>query len=406
MLNLILAVILVILLDFIVSMMEAAILKTPVHRARLFAQKSLPGSQALLKLKEYSEEPITTLISLSNLITVVGSVVTGAVAAEIFGDNWVWLFAAILTFIIMVWGEIIPKRLGEQYNEAIALSGARILLLLSKVFLPLTFVITLILRPLLQNKMNETSEEEIAYLAKIGGAEGTIKEYENQMIQRVFKLNDITAADMMTPRSFVFMLDGTRTLGERVNEIMACPYSRIPVYDGTPEKIVGVAMQHKLLKAIADGQQGAQLKDLADEPLVVPEGRLGDDLLRDFQEMNSSFGIVVDGHGHVSGIITLQDVAAELVGEIAKEDEVAPQLVKRISKNEVVVHGETQIGFLNKFFNLNLPNHRTLCGLLLDQIGHLPKPGYVFRFQDIEFTIETLDHHNLIEKVRVRKPED
>jgi CBS domain containing-hemolysin-like protein len=387
-------------------MVESAILETPIHKARMFLQKGIPGSRELVYLKEFSEKQITTLISLQNLITVVGSVVTGALAGALFGERWVFLFAMILTFFIMVLGEIIPKRLGEQYSEAIALNGAPAVLFMSRLFMPLTFVITSILKPLLRHRSSQTSEEEIAYLAKIGGAEGTINEYENEMIQKVFKLNDITAADMMTPRSFVFMLDGKSTLGEKVSDIMSCHYSRIPIYEGTPDKIVGVATQHKLLKAIADNRQGTQLKELADEPLVVPEGRLGDDLLRDFQETNSSFGIVVDGRGHVSGIVTLQDIAAELVGEIAKEEEIAPELVKRISKTEVIVHGETQVGFLNKFFNINLPNHRTVSGFLLDQIGHLPKAGKVFTFHDIEFLIEEVDHHNLIEKVRVRKPED
>ena len=402
---LLISVFIIIALDFLVSMSEAAITATPIHRARLLAKKSVRG-QALVRLKESSERSITTLTSLSNLITIVGSVAVGAGAVNFLGEEWVWLFAMALTFIIMVAGEIVPKKIGEQYSLPIATSTAPFVLVLSKLFLPLTFVITEILRPALgHEKTPSTSKEEIAYLASIGGAEGIIQEYENQIIQRVFKLNDISAVDMMTPRPFVFMLDGNRTLGEATNEIVSAAFSKIPIYEESPDKVVGVARQSALLRAIVCNEQGRQVKEFIEEPLIIPESRLGDHLLKDFQESKQSFGIVVDGRGHVTGVVTLKDIIQELVGEILRERDIAPDLLKRLSKTEVLVHGQTQIAFLNRFFNIGLPNHRTVSGFLLDEIGHIPKPGTSFRLYDLEFSIDSVDH-GLIEKVRVRKPDD
>lgn len=401
---LIFSILLVAALDFWVTLIDSAVFTIPMHRVRMLSKKSDRGV-LLLYLRERSEFPITTIISISNIVTVFGSIAIGAVAERTFDGHWIWLIASILTFAMMVPGEIIPKRLGEQYAERIALASAPLLHVLSKVFWPLTAVVRLVVRPFTRQKLPVTSREEISFLAGIGGAEGILKESEGRMIQKVFKLNGITASDMMTPRPFLYMLDGNRTLGEVTAEVMQCPYSKIPVYEKTPEKIIGIVTQHKILKAVADEQPGLQVKDLIEEPLIVPEKRLGDDLLRQFQETRNNFAIVVDGHGHVSGVITLLDVVEELVGEMTDESEIAPQLLKRISKSEIVAHGETQIGRINRFFNVNIPNHRTLCGFLLEEMGGLPKVGDVFRFQGLEFTIEVIDHKSVIEKVHIKKPE-
>ncbi len=401
MLELLLAVSLVTVLSFLLSLTETAFIAIPLYKARMLSV-STPGGKALLHLKEASEEPITTIISLSNIVTVVGSVWTGAVAADLFGEHWVFLFAMILTFVLMVLGEIIPKRLAERYMQPIALQSAPFVLVISKLFYPLTFVVSRVIRPFLGKKENMTSREDILAMAEIGSAEGALKDSERKMIKRVFKLQNITASDMMTPRAFVFMLDGKRTLGEAANDIMGCPYAHIPIYEKSPDKIAGVATQRKLLKAIASGEQGLQVKDLADDPLMVPEGRLGDDLLKDFRENHRTFGIVVDGHGHISGVVSLDDIAEELVGEIAAIDEVAPEILKRISKTEIIAHGETQIWRINRFFNTTIPNHRTLCGYLLDEIGHMPRQDSVYTFGELEFRIESVDH-SLIERVRISK---
>ncbi len=402
---LILTIVIVTALDFLVTLVDAAIFFVPMHRVRMMAKKSDVAAD-LFQLREASERPITTLISVANLITVVGSIAVGIVAENVFGERWVWLVAFLLTFVMMVMGEIIPKRLGERYADAIAVTAAPLVLVFSKLFLPLTIVITKVVKPLLGVPPAITSREEIAFLAKLGRSEGILKETEGRMISRIFKLNGITASDMMTPRPFLFMLDGNRTLGEVTTELMESPYSKMPVYEKSPDKIVGVASQHHILKAIADGEVGRQVKEFAEEPLIVPETRGGDALLRDFQEARNNFAIVVDGRGHVTGVITLLDIVEELVGELSSEDEIAPEIMKRISKLEIVAHGATQIGKINRFFNTEIPNHRTLAGFLMDEIGHVPRPGQVFRWGSLEFRVEGVDHLSSVEKVYITKIEE
>ena len=398
---LILTLIVILVLDALVSMTEAAIFSVPLYRAKLLAEKSKLG-KTLLSLKESMGRPITTLISLSNLITIVGSIFAGLMAARVFGEKWVGVFAVVLTFLIMVFAEIIPKRIGERYAETIALSAALPLRLISQLFLPIAWLIEKITSPFIMARPPLTSEEEISFLADIGRKEGVIEQYESEFIRRIFKLNDVTAADMMTPKPFVFLLDGNKTLGEMAEVISNSSHSRIPVYDQTPNQILGIVHQKELLKALAQNKKGILIRELSKTPLVVPEGKLGDDLLRDFQKSRQHLAIVVDGHGNMVGIIGLEDVLEELVGEIIEEKDISPELIKRISKHEVLAHGETSIMDLNHFFNVDIANHKTLNGFLLEEFGHLPKTGAFTHEGGLKFIIEKVSLSG-IEKVRVIK---
>jgi CBS domain containing-hemolysin-like protein len=401
--SLILVVLVILILDGIVSASEAAIFSVPLNRAKMHAEKSNSG-KILLSLKESMERPIVTLISLSNLITIIGSMITGIMASNIFSEVGVGIFAAILTLFIMIFAEIIPKRLGERFPDAIALTMAWPIKVISTIFTPITWFIDKVTAPFDKKQKPFTSEEEITFLAKMGTKEGSIEQYESELIQKVFKLKDITAGDMMTPKSFVFFLNGNKTLGELENEIRTSKHSRIPIYDRTPNQILGIAYQKELLEALIQGKRDIQLKEFAQQPLVVPEDKLGDDLLRVFKESKQHLAIVIDDHGNVVGVVGLEDILEELVGEIAEAKDVSPELIKRLSRNEVLAHGETQIAFLNHFFNTTIKAHATLNGYLLKKFGRLPKKGEFYEDKNLKFVVEEVGF-SAIEKVRVIKKE-
>jgi CBS domain containing-hemolysin-like protein len=401
--SLILAVLVILILDGIVSASEAAIFSVPMNRVKMLAEKSRFG-KILLSLKESMERPIVTLISLSNLITITGSVLTGLLAESLFGEQWVGVFAAVLTFLIMVFAEIIPKRLGEKFAEPVALVMAIPIKLASRVFAPIIWLIEKITIPFRDKGKSITSEEEISFLAQMGTKEGSIEQYESEFIQKVFKLKDITAGDMMTPKSFVSFLDGNKTLGDLEEDIKRSKHSRIPIYDRTHNNILGIVYQKELLVALLEGKRNSPLKDFSQKPLIVPEGKLGDDLLRDFKDSKQHLAVVVGDHGNVVGVVGLEDVLEELVGEIAEVKDVSPELIKRLSKTEVLAHGETQIAFLNHFFNTNIKAHSALNGYLLKKFGRLPKKGEFYEDKNLKFVVEEVGL-SAIEKVRVIKKE-
>ncbi|MDO8515669.1 MAG: hemolysin family protein [bacterium] len=398
-----LVILLILISDSLVSASEAAIFSVPMNRVRQLAENS-SNAKVLLSLKESMSGPTTTLIALSNLITILGSVTVGVVTAERLGDAWVGFVGAILTFLIMIFAEIIPKRLGERYATNVALVMARPIKAVSVVFLPITWFIEKMTSPFLPNGSISVSKEEIMFLTRQGAKDGSIPAYEGQLIQGVFRLADVTAGDMMTPKPFVFFLDGKKTVKEVIPLIEKRSHSRVPVYEEHKEKVTGVVRVRELLLALNEGKGETLVKEYARKPLVIPEARLGEDLLKDFLAAKSHLAIVVDDYGSMVGVVGLEDVLEEIVGEIVDEKDVRPELIKRVARNIIVTHGQTHIPHINHFFNTAIKSKKTLNGFLLQKLGHLPSSGESFKFDNLDFFIEEVSPSS-VERVKITKEE-
>src|SRR3989338_77522 len=247
-----------------------------------------------------------------------------------------------------------------------------------------------------------TSEEEIALLTRVGAKEGVIEQHEAEMIQRVFKLNDVTAGDMMTPKPFVVFIDGNKTVGQVADFVKTANHSRFPVFAGDKNNITGIVHQRDLLNALASGGQESKVSEFATEAVFVPESRLGDDLLRDFRGKKFNLGIVISEYGNVVGVVGLEDILDEIIGEVIDEKDVNPGLMKRVAKNEILAHGQTRISAINHFFNLELKSRKNLNGFLLEKFGRLPEKGEVMELEELLFQIEEAAP-NQIERVRITK---
>lgn len=401
--SLLFLVLIILVLDSIVSASEAAIFSIPINKVRQLAEKSR-NAKVLLSLKEQMGGPIATLIALSNLITILGSVMVGLIVSRELGEDWVGFVGAILTFLIMIFAEIIPKRLGERFSKPFSLLMARPILALSFIFRPIIWFIEKITGPMVKGGEVSISKEELSFLTHQGAKEGSIRVYEEQMIQGIFKLADVTAGDMMTPKPFIFFLDGKKSLKEVHRDLLKENHSRIPVYEENKEKIIGMVHQRELLGAITEGKAETLVKDYIKKPLVVPESRLGEDLLRDFLAAKIHLAIVVDDYGTIVGVVGLEDVLEEIVGEIVDEKDVRPELIKRVARNIIVAHGQTHISHINHFFNTSIASKRTLNGFLLRRFGHLPSAGESFKLDNLTFTVEEISPSS-IERVRIVKEE-
>ena len=392
----------VLLADALVSAAEAAIYTVPIHRAKLLAQKSRFG-RILFALKESMEIPITTLNVLSNGIVIIGSVFAGLVAERTFNEAWIGPFATGLTFLVMIFGEIVPKRLGERYSELVAVAAAPGVFLASRIFVPVTWLIRRITSPLLGESGNGgASKEEIALLASMASEQGTIEKEEGQLIQRVMGFGDVTAADIMTPKPFVTFLDGSKTIGESSKFIQELKNSRAPVFEGDTNHILGIAHQRSLLIALAKGELDAQIKKYIWDAMIVPESRLIDDLLRDMREKHAQLAIVVSEYGNVVGVVGIEDILEELVGEIIDEKDIAPEFIKRASKTEIIAHGQTRISYINHFFNTEIKSKKTLNGFLSEKFGRIPKSGETYAYKELRFVIDAATAHE-VERVRIIK---
>lgn len=393
----------VIITSGILSMVEASLFSYSITRGQVEAAKGNRLAKAAIQIREKPFRTVATFVLLSSVVSVGGSITIGSFAAGYFSSRGIGIFSAVLTFCTIILAEIIPKNIGERWNHRIFPVAAVPLKWLTLILSPFVFILEIITRPFTHGQSPfTTSEEEIALLTKVGAKQGMIEGYEAEMIQRVFQLNDITAGDMMSPKPFVSMIDGDKTIGEIAEFIKSSKHSRIPVFEGSDNNVVGVVHQRDMLRALADGDLYRKVSEYAHEVMITPETRLADDLLRDFQEKKSHLAVVVSEYGNVVGVVGLEDIVEELVGEIIDEKDVAPELIKRISKNEIIAHGQTRISSINHFFNTEIKSKKTLNGWLLDRFGHIPEKGDVLELGDITFVVEEVSPRQ-IDRVRISK---
>jgi CBS domain containing-hemolysin-like protein len=320
MLQLIVAVLIVLLASGFCSGSEAALLSIPVVKAQRLAQSGKSTALALLSIRDSMSRPIATIVILNNIANIVGSILVGGIATNVLGNRWLGLFSAILTFLVIIFSEIIPKTLGERYAERIALLVARPVLGLTYLLSPLVWSIEKITVPITKGKTGPiTNEAEIKLLARLGGQEGIIEEDEAEMIQRVFKLNDLTAADLMTPRVVMTHLREDLTLAQAKEKIIASPHSRIIVTGASLDEVVGVALKDKLLTAMIEQKDQQPISALAGAAQLVPATLRADKLLITFQRTRQHLAVVFDEFGGVAGVVTLEDVLETLTGDILDE---------------------------------------------------------------------------------------
>jgi CBS domain containing-hemolysin-like protein len=298
---------------------ETALLSVSEVRARQLAEGGSRRGRALLTIKQRIARPISAIVVLNNVFNIGGSIAVGVVAASVLGQAWVGVVSAVLTFLVILFAEIMPKTLGERYAERVGLWIAVPVRALTVLLTPVVVVFETLMRPLTRGERPPTTNEaEIRLLARIGRTEGIIQGDEAEMIQRVFLLNDRTAEELMTPRPAVTWLDADRPLAEAREDILASEHSRIVVADGDLDHVAGVALKHELLAALLQQPEttvGAHVRAVEAVPWLVR----ADDLLDRFRSQRAHLMLVLDEYGGTMGVVTLEDVLEVLTGEIVDE---------------------------------------------------------------------------------------
>lgn len=304
----------------ICSSSEVALFSVSPIKVRQLAQSKNPSALALLAIREKMNRPIATLVILNNIFNIVGSIVIGSTATALLGDAWLGLFSAFLTFLIIIFGEIIPKTIGERYAEQLSLLVALPVTWLTFLFTPIVWAMEKVTAPFTQGKkLPTTNEAEIQFLTDIGREEGIIEDDEAEMIQSVFRLNDLTAADVMTPRVAVTYLRGDHTLAECKEKILNSQHTRLLVVEESIDLVIGIALKDALLTAMIEGKSNQKIVNFTREARFAPEMVRADKLLKTFQESREHLMVVVDEYGGVAGVVTLEDVLEVLTGEIVDE---------------------------------------------------------------------------------------
>lgn len=332
-----------------------------------------------LRLRSNPQRLLSTILIGNNLANIAAASLATLMAVRLIGSEGVAVATGLLTLMVLIFGEIVPKTLAAKHSVGVVEWLAYPIYWFEKILSPVLFVLEPLISKLTGGRglaVPFSTEEELRMALEEGGKAGVLETDEVKMIKNVFQLNDITAEDAMTPRIYMFALDGSVTLKAAKNQLFSSQYSRIPIFDGTLDNVTGFVHKTRALQELAEGNDDIKLSDISTAPLFVPAGKPADDLMKQFQQEKRHMAIVVNEFGGVMGLITLEDLLEEVVGEIMDETDITEELIKRIGKNEILVHGRTEVRRINDFLKVDLgEDANTVSGLIQEHLGHIPRVG-------------------------------
>ena len=291
------------------------------------------------------------------------------------------LITIILSYFTLIFGELVPKRLAMKHYEKIAFGSIGIIRIISLLTAPfvkfLTFSTNVVSKifGVTENEESTVTEEEIRMMVDAGQEKGTIQKDEKEMINNVFEFNDRTVSEIMTDRTNMFAVDSNTSIGEVIEELTEeRGYSRIPIYDETIDEVKGIVYLKDIL--LSNKNRNNKIKSLAKEAYFVPETKKVNELFKEFQKNKKQIAIVVDEYGGTAGVVTMEDILEELVGEIYDEYDVPTEKYEKLDENTFLVDGTISIYELEKILDISIPegDYDTLSGYILEELGRIPKP--------------------------------
>jgi len=375
------------------SSSEVALISITRAKVHALLNQGRKGAKALDALKRSTDRiELTTLIG-NTVANVAVAVLATAIAIGTYGNAGIVMAFGVTVLLILMFGEIGPKMYASRHTEDLALRVARPILYLSTVLYPVLWVSDRIkqqfaFRPGVAEPV--VTEEEIKEWIDVGEEEGTIEEEERDMLYSVLRFGDTTVREVMTPRVDVVMIEDTSSLENALSVFNETGFSRIPVYHERIDNVIGLLNIKDLFAAVFRQQTSATIRDLMYEPYFVPESKKINELLKELQVKKQHMAVVLDEYGSFAGIVTVEDMLEELVGEIMDEfDEEEPE-VQRIEEGVYVVDARAWVEHLNEDLDLNLPvmdSYESIGGLVIDRLGHIPRRGEVVKIEESNITL-------------------
>lgn len=363
------------------SAAEIALFSLGDPRIRTLREEGRRGAVAAERIKANPERLLATILVGNTAANVGAAALTTRLALVLGGSTWFAYAIGGTTLAILLFGEIVPKGMATTYADRVAPAVAPVVHLLSRLLYPIVVPLEHLIRWFVRRSQREgrltVTEGEIREMTAIGHREGAIDEHERRIIERAFRLDETRAWDIMTPRVDIFAWPADRTLASIATELPTLRFSRVPVYGESVDDIVGILYMRDAYHALVAGQRDVTLRELAREPFFVPGSIPLTRLLGDFQTRRIHMGVVIDEYGGTDGLVTLEDILEELVGEIVDETDLERQPLVRVSRTELLVEGSADLREINHFFNTAFPQleHRSLNGYLLDELGYVPREG-------------------------------
>jgi magnesium and cobalt exporter, CNNM family len=395
------SILLVILLGFsaFFAACEAAFFS--LNQAQLASMKETRGrgGQLINFLLEKPRELLITIYIGNELVNIAISALTTSIALKLFEDAAIAIAIGVGTFLILLFGEIVPKSLSLNFAEKFALFAARPLNLFYRLVLPIQKLFTRLAEVIMswvgiipRKKDDLISDEEFTSMIKLGKSEGVIDHEESELIHNVMEFGEKTVADVMTPKIDMFTLSANDTMEEILPKILENFYARVPVYDEKKETVLGILLTKALNRHRQQAKDKFNLKSILQPAISVPENRKIKDMLQDFKKMKRHMAIVLDEFGSVTGLVTLEDILEELVGEIDSEMRQDEIPIIKITEKRFRLSAIASISEFNEEFHCELPNGdiTTIGGFVFGLFGRVPRSGESIQYERFKFRVEKM----------------
>ena len=316
--------------SFLCSIMESVLLSTPQSFLIVKQDKGHAWAKSFIDLKTNIDVPLSAILSLNTVAHTIGAAGVGAQAVKVFGEASFGIVSAILTILILVITEIIPKTIGARYWRSLSMISYFIIKALIIITYPLVLMSALITRIISKNnKEQTTTRDEIAAMASIGANEGLFSDKENKIIQNILRLKNVKVTEIMTPRVVVAVADENLPLQDFLKNKDYLKYSRIPVYSGNEENVTGYVIRQRVFENLAEDKHNLKLKDIKRDILIVPDSIVLFSLWEKLLEKKEHIALIVDEYGGLDGIVTMEDIIETLLGlEIIDEKDTITNMQK------------------------------------------------------------------------------
>jgi len=393
------------------SGLEVALVGIRKSKVIQLFQEGKKGSKALHKLKTNPSWMMSSVNLGNNLVNVGASALATSLAIRLFGDDGLGIAVGVMTFLILVFGEITPKTYCNANSTKIALRYAPVLLTFSYVFYPVVKFFEIITRAVV--KLTGSSympppitEEDIKGVIDQGLEEKAIEKEEMKLVKGALKFDDTVIRSVMTPRTKMFTLNSKMLLFEALPQINQSGHSRIPIYGDTKDDIVGFIHARDILKELEKDNKMTSLEQISRKPVFASQEKMVSSLLKEMQGRRTHMAIVIDEHNGVEGLVTLEDLVEEIVGEIEDETDLPkPAGYEKIDQDTIITNGDIEIDIINEIFNTNIPegdDYATLNGLLHEKLKDIPQEGDKVEIEELRIIVEKVSK-NIPKKIRIER---
>jgi putative hemolysin len=379
------------LLSATLTAAQTAAFQISESRMRTLKSEGFKGAEALTEVRRragHVGSSVRLITDTLNLGTMGIGVATGVLTLERVPPA---LYVMVGVVIIIVFADVLPRSIAARHPVRLALASASGLLSLTQWTRWISVPVSRLEDALAKNREDELSmeERELREIQEIGQEEGVLEESENLLVERAFRLDELTAWDAMVPRVDIFAWQEDLTLSEIIDGLPDVPYSRVPVYKDSVDDVTGILYVREAYERISQGMHDLQLHQISRAPFFVPGSLSLAQLMRDFQAKRIHMGIVADEFGGTDGLVTLEDVLEELVGEIRDETDVEEEEIRRVSRNQIECDAGVDVRDINQALGVTLPKleHRSLNGLILEELGHVPSVGEKLLCGDVRIEI-------------------